>query len=137
VSGVPNPFETLQPPRGGLAALRGRLEADGRGRARARRMRFAAAAACVAFLGIMLTWMATRTRDGRPRAGLDGEGDPFRMVRLEVGLAAPPEEPLTIPPGQRHRLAAHRVPVESERVVFYRVASLDAEEEVVAEPVPE
>jgi hypothetical protein len=42
---------------------------------------------------------------------------------VHLGLADLPAAPVSIPVSKRHELAALRVPLEGERVVFYLVAS--------------
>ena len=109
----PNPFETLEPPPGGLAGLRTRIARDA---ARRRRTRYArlAAAACVALFLVGLVTLR------RPEPELPAE---FQLARMQLGLVAQPTEVLTIPEGQRHKLAAARVPLDTDRVVFYMVGS--------------
>jgi hypothetical protein len=42
---------------------------------------------------------------------------------VRLGLLSPPDEPVTIPARLRADLAARRVPLADERVVFYLVGS--------------
>ena len=112
------PFESLEPPRGGLARLRDRIE-QRRRQARTRRASLAAAALLVA--GGAGWLLVDRPGPGPTRLA----GDPFRLARISLGLAAPPAEPLTIRPASRHRAAARRVPLADERVVFYRIETVD------------
>ena len=95
----PELFEPLEPPRGGLARLRGRIERDRRW-ARARRAAYGAAA--ILFL-CAAAWIAL----GPPAPkSIGGAGDPFRLARIGLGLAPVPDEPMTIRAKDRHRVAA-------------------------------
>ncbi len=48
----------------------------------------------------------------------------FDLARIGLGLAPRPAEAVTVPAERRHELAVRRVPLESDSVVFYRIASL-------------
>jgi len=114
----PRLFEPLEPPRDGLARLRARLERDRR-RVRVRRAAFGAAA-------ILLLGFVVRIALGPPAPKSIGDaGDPFRLARIGLGLVPVPAERLTVRREDRHRVAARRVPLSDERVVFYLVASVD------------
>ncbi len=112
----PKLFETLEPPRGGLARLRSRVERDARGRSRVRRMH------AVAATGLLLAFV------GLTVFGPEGKREPlppeFLLARIQLGLVAPPSEPMTIAGELRGELAAQRVPLATDEVVFYRIASL-------------
>ena len=110
-------FETLEPPRGGLAGLHARLERDGRRRLRGRRMRLALAGGAV----LLLLLSVPPLRPARPSDPLAGE---LQLARMRLGLEPAPTEILTIPAGQRHRLAARRVPLGTDRVVLYRIGTV-------------
>jgi hypothetical protein len=116
----PRLFESLEPPRDGLARLRTRLEQDQR---RTRLLRAAYGGAAALLLGLA-GWIAlgpaTTERYGGPE-------DPYRLARIGLGLEPVPEEQLTIHPEDRHRAAAGRVPLSDERVVLYLVATVDPE----------
>jgi hypothetical protein len=111
-------FESFDPPRGGLAALRTRIEHDRRGRVRA--LNLQAIAAVVLVLAVS-TWSVFAPR--RPVEPLPS----FDLARIGLGLAPKPPEVVTVPDGRRHELAVHRVPLESDSVVFYRIAALHPE----------
>ena len=108
-------FESLDPPRGGLAALRTRIERDRRGRVRA--LNLQAIAAVVLVLAVA-SWSVFAPR---------GPVEPlpsFDLARIGLGLAPKPPEAVTVPDGRRHELAVQRVPLGTDSVVFYRIASL-------------
>jgi hypothetical protein len=115
--GPMNPFEPLEPPRGGLAGLRTRIELDDRRRTRRRRRWAMATAASIpaAFLVLMLVFGL------QPQAPMP-EG--IRWARIAAGLDAGPVEPLTITRERNHLIAAQRIPTDSDDVVFYLVGSL-------------
>ena len=111
-------FESLEPPRGGLAGLRARIESDRRRRVRARNLQ--AVAAVVLVLAVS-TWSVFAPRT-------PGEPPPsFELARIGLGLAPKPSEAVTVPDGRRHELAVHRVPLDTDSVVFYRIGSLHPE----------
>jgi hypothetical protein len=115
--GPSNPFELLEPPRGGLALLRARIERDSRRRFRLRWMSAIAATAGVLVLIVVITRLETRpAQPPKP--------DPFLLARVQLGLTPAPEEPVTVPAEYRHRTAVRRMAVRSDEVVFYQVASL-------------
>lgn len=108
-------FETLVPPSGGLAGLRGRIE-----RSRRRRLLIRRAEACVAALLVvtLATWVAVRwPREAPPPPELE-------RMRLSLGQSPRPSEPLTIPRDRAGEFAVHRVPLANDEVVFYLVASI-------------
>jgi hypothetical protein len=111
-------FESLAPPRGGLAGLRARVERDGRRRVRARNLQ--AVAAVVVVLAVS-TWSVFGPRMAvEPLPGLD-------LAGIGLGMAPSPSETVTVPEDRRHELAVHRVPLEDDTVVFYRIGSLQPE----------
>jgi hypothetical protein len=114
-------FETLAPPPGGVAVLRRRLQRE---RPR-RRMRLASlgVGATLAIAGLLV---AAQVRTARKQLPIPAEPHPA-LVRL--GLQHPPREPAAIPRRMRHRMALQRVPLETDRVVFYYVAVLPAPSE--------
>ena len=46
------------------------------------------------------------------------------LVRMQLGQLAVPSEALTIPPDRRDQIAARRVPLPTDEVIFYRVDSI-------------
>ena len=111
-------FESFDPPRGGLAALRTRIERDRRGRVRS--LNLQAIAAVVLVLAIS-TWSVFAPR--MPVEPLPS----FDLARIGLGLAPKPPDAVTVPDGRRHEFAVHRVSLETDSVVFYRIGSLHAE----------
>lgn len=111
----PNPFETLEPPPGGLARLRSRIERDRRRRRLALGLQGAVAGAVVVGL---LAWVT-----GIPRSPAPPMPE-LEPARLALGLSPTPAEVVSISPARRHEMAAVRVAVPTQRVVIYRVASL-------------
>jgi hypothetical protein len=110
-------FELLDPPPGGLKRLRSRIDGDRR-RRRTFRLAWSAAAA-------MLLIAAAASLSLSIPAGKQ-ESDPrFLRARIHLGLLPPPAEPVTVPQGDRLRTAVQRIEGDDERVVFYRVASLE------------
>ena len=108
-------FDVLEPPRGGLAGLRARLEREGRRRARARRMRWAVAG-CVALLVLVAVspWL-------RSTSAVDPLAAELQLARMRLGIERAPTEPVTIPVAERHRVAAQRIPLSTDLVVLYRI----------------
>jgi hypothetical protein len=120
-------FEELDPPPGGLEALRRRLhqasalESRARRRVRRTRLAVAAAAAClVIWLAIPGSWPLDQGPSSL-QLELASEGNPA-LVRL--GLAAPQDEAVVVPVGVRHRIAVEQVTTGDPDVIYYRVAVL-------------
>ena len=109
-------FETLDPPSGGLARLRANIRQDTRRRVQLRRVRAAALAVCLA---AAIGWALFE-----PRSAPMAPPAEFEFVRISLGLAPPPTGVLTIPEDRRADTAVQRVPLATDRVVFYRVAFL-------------
>jgi hypothetical protein len=109
-------FEWLEPPTGGLARLRARMERP------PRRPALQLAAACLMLLALALVLVLS------PSAGPDRRAPDFGFVRLRLGIEPKPAEPLTVPDDMRELSAVSRVPLDDERVLFYLVGSLDQEE---------
>lgn len=107
-------FESLEPPRGGLDGMRARVARDTRRRVRRRRVQgVSAVAAVVALVG----WFALAPGvSAPPSPELD-------VLRLGLGQLPTPAAPVTVPAGRRGEIAVQRVPVTSDRVVFYLVSS--------------
>ena len=114
-------FEELEPPRGGLADLRARIETDRRRRVRRWQLQGAAAAAAVLVVAVLVFFPPS----DRP-APLVAE---FSPSLIRFGLGDAPAEPVTIPIGNRGEMAALRVPVDDQRVVLYLVAPSQVEPE--------
>jgi hypothetical protein len=91
------------------------LEGDRVRRRRRRRVEAALAAAAVAGIAIVALVLNPLSA---PRTEL-----PHPTLRVRLGLDPLPRENLIISAAQRGEVAAQRVPLESERVVFYLVAS--------------
>jgi hypothetical protein len=109
-------FEALEPPPGGVAGLRRRLHHE----PRRRRRRVAALGLAVAatVVGLLLAVHGRAARfPGPPVAD-------FEPALVSLGLQNAPAEPATIPPDMRQRMALQRVPLQTDRVVFYYVAVL-------------
>jgi hypothetical protein len=92
-------FPDLEPPSGGLLALRGRLD-----RRRVPWWPVAVAVAVAVAVGIAVVW-------GRPRPALPVDAGLLAWV-------APPAEAVSVPPGAAGTTAIVRVPGD---VVWYRV----------------
>ena len=111
-------FKKLEPPPGGIAGLHRRLQYE----PRRRRTRVAALglAGAVAVVGLLLTVHRRVAPSDKPPVA------DFHPALVSLGLQDAPREPAVIPPSMRHRMALLRVPLESDRVVFYYVAVLPA-----------
>ena len=109
-------FQSLEPPAGGLAALRARLAREqqvGRRRLWGPLTSLAAAAAVVA-LG--LSWQAAR----RPSRLLDDRAMAEHYPGLvALGVAGPPAEPVTALDAEGRPLRLRRLPVSRTEVVIY------------------
>jgi len=83
-----------------------------------------AVAAVVVVLAVS-TWSVFGPRTPvEPLPGLD-------LARIGLGLAPSPAEAVTVPENRRHELAVHRVELATDRVVFYRIGSLQPESDSV------
>jgi len=109
----PKLFESLEPPRGGLAGLRARIARDTRRRVLMRRLQTATAALLV----LAVAGLTILDPRGRRESPLE-----FRLARMSLGLIPPPSEILTIPEERRHQIAVRRVPLQTDEVLFYLVA---------------
>jgi hypothetical protein len=111
-------FDQLDPPPGGVAGLRRRLRNEPR-----RRRRHVATAALGGALvvgGLSVTLYRQLAQPDQVQARLAD----FDPALVALGLQDAPSEPAAIPPEMRHRMALERVPLDTERVVFYFVSSL-------------
>ena len=109
-------FETFEPPPGGLVGLRARLQRDA-SRQRIRR-RLMSTTAATLLLGV-IGWSILGPR--REAVATSPELD---LVRMQLGLLAAPDEPLTLPTGRRRDIAVWRVPLPTDEVIFYLVGSI-------------
>jgi hypothetical protein len=99
-------FRELDPPPGGLAALRARIDA------RSRRGRWIALPALATAAAIVFAVVS------RPApAPL-----PWDPTLQSLGLEAPPAEPVTLPDSRRGDTALMRVETGTPGVTFYRVS---------------
>lgn len=115
-------FEELMPPAGGLGQLRARLDQEP---ARQRRRRAAAAAGgALVAAGIILAVLLIPSGEPGVRADLDAVLAACPAA-VRLGLADAPAEPVSVAPGQRHRLAVQRVEVADQNVLYYRVIVVD------------
>ncbi len=111
-------FATLDPPSGGPARLRLRMDREKRRSARLRRLR---SAAVVSVLGGVLVIGRIPLGPGAAPDPLPAELD---LVRMGLGQLAPPVEPLTLPKAARVSTAVRRVPLPTDQVVFYLMGSM-------------
>jgi hypothetical protein len=109
-------FETLEPPPGGLVGLRARIQRDARRRRIDRRL---GSTVVAALLLLVIGWSVLG-----PRREVVAGSPELDLVRMQLGLLAAPDEPLTLPPGRRRDTAARRVPLPTDEVIFYLVGSI-------------
>jgi hypothetical protein len=109
-------FETLEPPLGGVAGLRRRLQREPR-----RRRRRATALALAVAAAVVVLLLVVRGRVARFHGPPVADFDP---ALVSLGLQNVPAEPATIPPDMRQRMALQRVPLKTDGVIFYYVAVL-------------
>jgi hypothetical protein len=121
-----NLFETLDPPPGGLTRLRARLASE-----RRRRVRAGFAGAVLAAGGAAALAVGVALGPAQPAA----PWPEFSPLRIRLGLAPPPSEPLSLPPEAQSTVALVRVPSSTERVALYWVGSI-AETGVAAGGAP-
>lgn len=114
-------FEVLDPPAGGAARLRARIASEA-ARRRAARRRLQWSTAAVVAAGITVWGALSVSRSARPIP----PAPELELVRIQFGLADPPSEPVTIPAALRGEVAARRVPLPTDAVVFYFVGSMSA-----------
>lgn len=114
-SGHERLFETLEPPAGGLEGLRSRLARD----TRRRRIRTRALAGTATLAVVAVATWATLAS----RSGADDLPPEFALARMHLGLMPLPSEPVTIPDERRGDTAIHRVPLPTDDVIFYLVAT--------------
>jgi hypothetical protein len=110
-------FDQLDPPPGGLTGLRRRILRDARRQVRRRLMR--GSVVVVLLLGLT-SWVAVQFR-----ASSDVVSPELDLVRIHLGLLPVSSQVVTIPEAQRSTLAVQRVPLPTDQVVFYRVASIE------------
>lgn len=120
-------FEQVDPPAGGLARLRARLDVE---QGRARRAGFWVAASTVALTAIAVAGAALAPRlglpaedtTGSPVDSLPGTGQ-MGPALASLGLAPVAAEPVSVPSAERGATAVERVPLPTDDVVFYLVAT--------------
>lgn len=110
-------LETLDPPAGGLAKLRRRLDRRNRRRVVVQRsLAFAGAAAVVVVLAVAIPLVGSSSRAPLPI------GD--ELVAMQLGIVASPTEAASVPTAERTKTALLRVPTDDDRVVLYLVGSM-------------
>lgn len=118
-------FDVRQPPAGGLQRLRARLD-DGHRRASLGRVLWIGAAAVVAAgVAIAVSSSGVELRSTSP-APLPGAQE-MLPVLAGLGMAAAPDEPVSVPDEARARIAVERVALPTDDVVYYWVASAEPE----------
>jgi hypothetical protein len=109
-------FTALEPPPNGLAALRARLQREGRGRPPRVRLLFLGAVAAA----LVLVWIGLPPRERPASRLMDGAREAHYPSLAVRGLAALPSEPVTLLAGAGGRpIRLRRVPVASPKIVFY------------------
>jgi hypothetical protein len=110
-------FEPLDPPAGGVALLRARIERTKRARVRRRRVAGALVAApllaAAAYIAIL-----PRTTEAPALFG-------FSPTRVALGLEARPTEPVTVAPEKQGTVAVQRVALGTDTVLLYLVGSVE------------
>jgi hypothetical protein len=112
-------FPPLDPPPHGLQRLRTRIDSERRARRRWQRVWIPATAAAAAASIIALVSIALPDPVELPPA------IETSLLRMQIGLAEPPVEPVTLLPHVRDALAVRRVDLDTDRVVFYLVGRVD------------
>lgn len=116
-------LETLEPPRGGLAKLRRRLDR------RVRRERIArhslAFGGVAAALVVFAVFAVTGPIFERPVGSPLPIGD--ELIAMQFGFVAAPTEPVSIGAAHRETTAVLRIPTDDERVVLYLVGTRTGE----------
>jgi hypothetical protein len=107
-------FERLEPPAGGLATLRTRLEARSNP---ARRLALPAFALAVAMLALFLS------KQGAPLDPLAVARSSGGPAEVSLGFAAMPSAVVTIEEASRATTALAEVPTSNPNVAFYWVSS--------------
>ncbi len=110
-------FERLEPPPGGLQRLRARIERRARHHACLERLGYASAFALLLFLTAAVIVGPRRLKSEPPLPAFD-------QARLRLGMSSSPVEAMTIPASERTVLGAQRVPLQTNEVLFYLVASV-------------
>jgi hypothetical protein len=101
-------LRSLDPPPGGVEALRRRLAR----RARRRLVTRATLAGALVIVGGLALHTALAPQSRPAWSAPD-------LLAIDLGLVDPPSEPVTVTGNSRDRLAVLRVPTRDERVVFY------------------
>jgi hypothetical protein len=115
-------FVALEPPAGGLPALRARLQREHERDQRSRRIRWPLTALTTAVAAMAVLGLGLRGGPRAPRL-IDGAPAEHYPNLAALGLAALPAEPVTILGEPAGGLQLRRVPVKTASVVFYLVRS--------------
>ena len=107
-------FRRLEPPPEGLAKLRMRIE---RGARRRSRRLLVPSVSAGALILILVGWIVLAPVE---ESEIPSELD---LVRIQLGQIPAPSDVLTIPENRRDQVAALRVPLPTDDVVFYLVDS--------------
>ena len=120
--GLQQMFERVDPPSGGLATLRARLDAEERRTRSARWWLAGAAVAAIATVAVLFGPGLVTSSQVATFASLPGARE-MGPALIAVGLAPPASEPVSVPSSARNATAVQRVPLATDDVVFYWVAT--------------
>jgi len=107
----------FEPPPGGLERLRARI-------AERPRCLYRATPAIVGLIILALVTGASWLLVGTPGSATQLSGKTLDPRLVSLGLQKPPSQPAVVLPEHEHEMALLRVPLGSERVVFYRLITL-------------
>lgn len=120
MSELPDVFEMLEPPPGGLAGLRAKLERERTRRARRRQLGAVLGLAAAALIAFALASGDRRGAEGGALASRWIEsGDP---ALVQLGLASAPRD--AVRSADEASLGLHRVSAPADDVLYYRAAAL-------------